>query len=637
MSKPPPAIAPITTAGEDSPRAGLVAMILIVLMGACAYVGVGPYYNGLHAPFIFDDTGAIVDSRSIKSLLPLERSLLHPDGTVIQHRPLAALSFVVNYAIGGQDPWGYRLTSLLVHLLSALVLYGLVRRTLLLDCLKERFGRSAGSLAAAAAVIWVVHPLTTDAVTCIFNRAEVMMSLFYLLTLYCLLRGEGSAHRTLWLAASAGACLAGAASKEVMASAPVTALLYDAFFLGGSARTALRRRWPYYLALAGSWIVLGGLLLIRDQSVDRTIGFEYGTTAWQYAATEFGYVCRYLGLCFWPSPLVLDYGNQVVTGLWDNWPYAAVVVILLAAVIAGLVRRKKAAVLGWCVFAILAPSSSFIPLSGQVAAEKRMYLPLAAVMVLTVLAAHWCWGKIVPRPAGKSGGSARIGPVALVAAVALTLAVATMRRNYMYLSTAAIWQGTVQEAPNNSRAHYNLGLALMQDPNSQPAALAELTRALELSPNLVSALYNRGVLLLENGQMPLAVADLGQAIALNPNNAKAFNSRGRAYFLMRNHDEEALADLTRAIALQGDFAQAFYYRGTLYQRQGKVERAVADYDRAIELVPDFAEAYRNRAACYYYRKEFDRAWADIRACRRLHGVIPEGLLRKIQEDSGRTE
>ena len=103
-------------------------------------------------------------------------------------RPLVGFTLAVNYAIGGLEPWGYHAVNLAVHILAALVLFGLVRRTLPNPRLRERIGGAATALALVVALLWLLHPLQTESVTYVSQRAEALMGLFYLLTLYCTAR-----------------------------------------------------------------------------------------------------------------------------------------------------------------------------------------------------------------------------------------------------------------------------------------------------------------------------------------------------------------------------------------------------------------------------------------------------------------
>jgi hypothetical protein len=160
---------------------GLALAPLVVLVLAA----LATYRNSFASPFVFDDRTSIEENQSIRRLWPLGPVLSPPcNGETVGGRPLLNLSFALNYALGGLDVRGYHAANLAIHLAAALLLLGVVRRTLLLPGLRERFGGAATPLALAAALLWMVHPLQTESVTYIVQRAESLCGCFYLLTLY---------------------------------------------------------------------------------------------------------------------------------------------------------------------------------------------------------------------------------------------------------------------------------------------------------------------------------------------------------------------------------------------------------------------------------------------------------------------
>ena len=206
---------------------GLVASCIMVLAALVAY------HNSFSGSFIADDEWSITDNPTIRHF---SSALSPPSHAGVGGRPLLNLTYAFNYALGGLNVWGYHAFNLLVHALTGFTLFGIVRRTLLRPTLGKRFGVEAVPLALAVAVIWIVHPLQTEAVTFISQRAECLMGLFYLLTLYCFIRGLESGAPARWLTLSVAACFLGALSKEIIMTAPVLVLLYDRTFATGSFR-----------------------------------------------------------------------------------------------------------------------------------------------------------------------------------------------------------------------------------------------------------------------------------------------------------------------------------------------------------------------------------------------------------------
>ena len=226
----------------------LAAGALVALATAACYL------NSFNGPFVFDDVESIVHNPTIHDI----GSAVFPPaagGATIVGRPILNLSLAVNYVCGGMDVWGYHVFNLAVHVLAVLTLFGIVRRTLMLPSVGERLALAAPYLAAAVALLWAVHPLQTELVTYVVQRAESLMGLFYFLTLYCVIRSSASG-AARWSLAAVLSCAMGMATKEVMVTVPLIALLYDRTFLAGSFARALQKRWGLYAGMAACWGVL---------------------------------------------------------------------------------------------------------------------------------------------------------------------------------------------------------------------------------------------------------------------------------------------------------------------------------------------------------------------------------------------
>ncbi len=276
---------------------------ILLAVGIIVIAALGAYHNSFSGPFIFDDIESIPDNPTIQHI---SDSLFPPnDGQAVQRRPIVNLSLAINYWLGGLEPSGYHIFNLSVHILTGLLLFGIVRRTLALTAIEQRLGKSSTPLSLAIALIWIVHPLGTDAVTYVIQRTELLAGLFYLLCLYCVIRSTGSGRRIWWYVAAIVSCGLGMGSKEVVVSAPVIVLVYDRIFLRDSFKEVFRQRWLLYVGLASCWLIMAGLI---PHGQEGTVIFGQGTKSLAYALTQFKSISIYLGLCFWPSPLILDYG-----------------------------------------------------------------------------------------------------------------------------------------------------------------------------------------------------------------------------------------------------------------------------------------------------------------------------------------
>jgi tetratricopeptide (TPR) repeat protein len=467
--------------------AGLVALGIALLT-------VLAYANSFTGLYLFDDAGAIIDNPTIRhfgsALAPI------PNGTPVSGRPLVNLTFALDYALSGLAVGSYHATNLTIHVLAALTLFGLLRRTLRLPGIPPRFHDAATELAGTVALLWAVHPLQTEAVSYLSQRAEALMGLFYLLTLDAFTRSVEKGDRR-WLAASIAACLAGMASKEVMVSAPLMVLLFDRTFCAGTFLGALKTRTAYYAGLAATWLLLAGEM-IHVGSRGGAVGPGLKIDSWHYALTQFHAIALYLGLSLWPHPLTFDYGATTVATLGKVAPEAGLVLALLAATAFLIQRRSALGFIGAWFFAILAPSSSVVPLAKQTIAEHRMYLPLAAVILLVILALQ-----------------AISGRARLAAVLAWPLIVLTLLRNGDYANGLTIWSQSVARYPDNPRAHINLGAAYV-NAGSLQLGEAQFTSALQLDPNLAEAYNDRAVAEAGRGEIAPAEADYQAALRISP-------------------------------------------------------------------------------------------------------------------------
>jgi tetratricopeptide (TPR) repeat protein len=592
------------------PRGVRIAAALIAAVVALAYA------NSFRGPFILDDIPNIVQNPGIRSLWPPAR--LYAGAPVgIAGRPLVGLSLALNYAASGESVWSYHVFNLLIHMLAALTLLGILRRTLLTDRLRETFGAAATPVAAAAALIWAVHPLQTQAVTYIIQRCESMMGLFFLLTFYCAIRGWQADRPRRWHAAAIVAFLGGVGSKEVIAAAPPLVFLYDLMFEHRSARGALRSSAVLYAGLLAGLVLLG--IEVRAAGVG-ALGLErLSITPAQYAVTQPQVVLHYLQLALWPHPLVLDYqwpiaqpSQAIVPGL--------VLLVLLAATIGACLRSRSAGFPGAWFFVILAPTSSVIPIR-DLAFEHRMYLPLAGVVTLAVAGAY---ALVRPRVAGdespgrvpRARGRGLLPVVAGAGALlAIGLGFLTFERNRDYRSELSIWTDTVRKRPLNAGAHLNLGAALLEAGRTQEAR-EHTERAARLNPGSAEAKNNLGCMLARQGELDAALGYLQEAARVDPGYAEAQYNLGNVLY-QAGRFSEAATHYRRALDLRPDYVDARRNLGQALQTTGRLEEAAACFRQVLQCSPKDAQTHNALGMVLLGAGRLTEALASFRAAARL--------------------
>jgi len=563
-------------AAPDGPNTFLARWGVLLASGIVVLSALAAYHNSFSVPFIFDDQGTITDNPTIRHF---GSALSPPNSSTAGGRPLLNLTLALNYALNGTHVWGYHALNLFIHVLAGLTLFGIVRRTLVQPVLSRRFGADAVPLALAVAALWVLHPLQTESVTYVVQRAESLMGLFYLLTLYFFIRSTQSQSPGGWQVLAGAACLLGMASKEVMVSAPLIVLLYDRTFVAGTFREAWGKRGRFYAGLAGTWLLLGGLVA-GTQGRGGSAGFGTHVTWWSYALTQFGAIVHYLRLSLWPNPLVFDYGTTLATGAADIVPYAMTVLLLVIGTAFALWRRPVIGFVGCWFFAILAPTSSVVPVATQTMAEHRMYLALAPVAVLVVLGLYSLVGR---------------RSAVIFLALAVGLGWLSVQRNKDYRSELSIWSDTVAKRPDNARALSNMGILLAKIPNRIPEAIAAFEAALQINPDSAETHYNLGNTLRKlPGRVPDAIAEYEAAVRINPGSAEAHDNFGNALLDVPGRVPDAVAQLEAALRINPDSAETHYNLGNALRKMpGRLPDAIAQFEAALRLDPDSVEAHNN--------------------------------------------
>lgn len=549
------------------------------------------YGNSLWGVFIFDDQNSILGNPQVRRLWPLWNAFGAPANTPVAGRPVVALSLAINYALGGLDVRGYHAWNIGVHILCALVLFGIVRRTIGRSPLRERFGGTSAGIAAACALIWLVHPIQTEVVNYVTQRTESTMALFYLFTLYAAIRALDAGRPAWWHGVAVLSCALGMASKEVMVTAPLMILLYDAVFRSGPFRPIFEKRWPLYLGLAATWTIL--LALIWSGPRARTVGFSGGASAWDYALNQSVMVTRYLWLTIWPNALVLDYGAPQPVSILQVWPHLVLVVLIAAATVLALVHRPAVGFLGAWFCLILAPTSSVIPITTEVGAERRMYLPLAAVVVL-IVSCGWRW--LRPRP--------KAVPALLLVGVAGSLGLVSARRNTDYRNDEVLWRTVVERRPH-WRAHSNLGEAL-QRAGRRSEAIQQHKEALRLNPEAPEAQFNLALDLERNGELDESISRYKDYLKLRSDDAPAHNQLGIA-LAKSGRMEDAIAEYREALRLEPKFAEAHRNLGTSLLQMEKVSEAAEHFERFLAMHPDNADVHNSLGVALALQNRLDQA------------------------------
>jgi len=652
----------------------------LIVLGALA-----AYYNSFAGPFVYDDVLSIVENQTIRQLWPIGRVLSPPpSGMTVSGRPLLNFSLAINYAFGGLNVWGYHAVNLAIHIAAALLLFGILRRTFLLPALRERFGSAALPLALACVLVWVVHPLQTESVTYIVQRAESLAGFFYLLTLYCVIRGAGAGtvpffaaqnptlpnavvgekgdcppslppslpgrYAWLWYAGAVLACLLGMATKEVMVTAPLVVLLYDRTFLAGSFADALRQRWKLYAGLAATWGLLA-LLVLSTGLIFRQSEL-LAPDAMSYARSQPGVILHYLRLSVWPSPLCCEYPWSLANTLGEILPGVIVVGLLLAATLWGLTRRQAWGFLGAWFLLILTPTSSILPLTAP-GHEHRMYLSLAAVTVLAVAGGYALWDRLLSRlPVSKWTCVSSGKPTACATACkdsenSSKPSEALLAGNRLQLdSLQAVLPANPLQPFSPAGHHAPRGRGTPRFSSQNRATFfghgAPVVRWAAPVVVLVAVLTALGyATVARNRDYRTAIALYQDTIDKCPHNpgAQAMVSNVLGITLAADgRTEEAIEQYRQALRLKPDYAEPLSNLGFTLAELGRTDEAIEQCKQTLRLKPDFAEVHNILAVFLAGSGKTAEATAHYQEALRLKPDFPaaHNNLGLILAGSGRT-
>lgn len=575
------------------------------------------YAGSLSGVFVYDDDETIVRNPHVRTLAPIAEALTAPPHSALSGRPLVSLSLALNHAAGGLEPAGYHMVNIALHAVAALALYAALAAALRGPRIPMPIRASATGLALAVALFWLVHPLQSEVVDYTTQRTESMMGLAAFCTLAAGIRGMRAPRPAArWLALSVLACAAGTACKETIVVLPLLVWLYDVVFEAGSVGATWRRRHVYYVALASTWL----LLALFTWGQPRSGAGAASTVSWiAYLMAQGPMILTYLVRVVWPSPLIVDYGRATALPFSAAAPGLLAVAVLLALTVVWWKRDARLAYLGVWFFLTLAPTSSVIPIGTEVGAERRMYLPLAAALVLLVLGA---W-----RLATRMRAAAPPLTAAITAVAAIVLGAVTMARHADYQDRLALWQTVVAARPHG-RARHNLGIELMAR-GRRDEALAQYRLAVADEP---AAHYALGFALAERGQPDEAAAHFRRFLEAAPDDALAPNaSTLLGVALARQGDHAAAVDAFRhTLAMRPQDVDAQRRLAEALRDAGRLDEAEGACRALLDLRPDDPQAWSSLGAVLSMRRQADEALVafaravelapDSAAARLNHGI-----------------
>ena len=508
-----------------------------------ALLGIGAYWNSLHAPFVFDDIDSVERNPIVRFAT---QSYRHSP------RSLLFLTFAFNNWLNGQNPFGYHIVNLVLHILNGLIVFAIARRIYNASNSQPSPGASrplvaAKAYALIAAAFFLVHPIQTESVTYISSRSELLSTMTYLCGLLSFMLipvqkiGFFSSLLMLFFLGL------GFGFKETVVTLPAGILLYDYIFVAKANIRALLLRWRFYLSFvvigaAGSyWLLRGDLELIQ--------GFGGPLQAWRYFLTQFRVIITYIRILVFPSGLNLDYDFRLSASLLEPSTLLAVVAIL-GLLFVGWRWRSTQQLYSFSVFwflLTLSPTSSIIPIP-DVIFEHRVYLPLAGVCLSFPFAMEWL--------VRKGTGALQLRRVVALSCLVLAgLMVATVLRNEVWSDEFRLFSDAVAKSPHKLRPYENLVFAYMKRGQEEQAISVAKLGIENVPDERLSLLDTIGNLYLRLGKTSDSIEyfkssneDAVRLGAASTFLATSFNNLGVAYLAFAKNEPQSSE--SRASALR---------------------------------------------------------------------------------------
>ena len=580
-------------------------------------IGLLVYSNTFHASFHFDDPKNIITNFAIRNLWNLKAVW-----SFLPTRFFTYLSLAFNYHFHQLSLPGYHIFNLVVHLGAAILVSWFILLILSTPTVKAySISRHAKLISLLAGLIFVAHPIQTQAVTYIIQRTASLATFFYLLSICLYLKSrlarEENPKPTGWIRPYAGSVLVALAAlftKETAVTLPFMLLLCEVSFFRNNSKNIIKRLAPFFFILVVFLIVFrltGSGRISEVRALQESQSGLTAITPIQYLLTQFRVIVTYLRLLLVPVNQNLDYDYPIAQTLWQTPALISFVFILLVLAAAVILFRKHRLLsfsIFWFFLALI-PESSVLPIR-DVIFEHRLYLPMVGYCLF------------LPTGLYCLVGHKRLKPMVIILlAIIGCYSVMTYNRNRVWKDEITLWNDVVRKSPNKARPYSNRGMAYSLK-GEYEKAFADCGKAVRLSPNYAAAYCNRAAAYYFIGEYDLAIADYARAIELQPTLSDAYFNRGFSYRKKKEYDR-AISDWSRVIELNPHDQDAYFNREWMYIQKGEYDLAIADCNRVIREFPRFAEVYFMRGNAYRHKEMYADALADYNQALKINPLYGE--------------
>ena len=585
------------------------------------FIGVLIYSNTFYAEFTLDDMPYIVENPAIKDFSyfwePSKVLELNHIGkgyrTAFITRIVTHFTFALNYNLHKLNVFGYHLFNILVHITNGLLVYFLIR----LIFQTPYFSKTKSGYAPAppltqklfaffSALIFVGHPIQTQAITYISQRFASLAALFYLLSLLSYIKArlsDTNQKKYILYGLSLIAAIIAMLVKEVSFTLPVIIMLSELMFFNEK----LRKKAILLLPFALTMLVIPTILLMAHGSsfsignMDNSMKSLTSTSAtdvtrWDYFFTQFGVILTYIRLLFLPINQNLDYEYPIYRSFFIPEVFIPFVFLLLLFSLgcyfyyrSGNSKREyrygiRLISFGILWFFITLSVESSIVVLRNVIFEHRLYLPSVGFVICVMAAISMVVNVINKRTAGRV-------VTTCIAVVIFVLAGTTYARNSVWRNNIVLWEDVVHKSPQKARPHHNLGVAYAKQGRMEEA-IKEYIISIKMDPENAIAHNDLALAYGALGRMEEAQREHAIARKLKPGFVKAHNNLGFMY-MSQGRTEEAINEYLLAIKINPDNFDAHNNLGILFAQKGLLDEALREFQRASTIAPNNVSVRKN--------------------------------------------
>ncbi|MFH1622715.1 MAG: tetratricopeptide repeat protein [Candidatus Omnitrophota bacterium] len=580
---------------------GIRKSILILIIVAVCLVF---YFNALFGDFVYDDNIWITPNPYMKSFRFLPHFFLQDFGYVgtqkmqsNYYRPLLAASYMLDYSIWGNNPFGFHLTNLIFHIISCVLIFLLV---ILLT--RERI------IAFASALLFSVHPVHTEAVSFISGRVDVVTPVFFLLSLVFFLKYAFS-RRVIYYLLSLFSFIVSLLTKEMAVTLPLIVLCVDYLFLSQNnfkktRKNFLKFHFGFFVILAlyliTRFFIMGKIFL---PELPQGINFLPGTSPFWRLFTAIKVFIFYIRLLFFPVNLKLLYLLQP-----ENFLFSPVVItglgVLLMLIFIAVRNIKKQPILSFSIswfFITILPVSNIFP-QGNIFAERFLYIPsvgfcigigflFSLLIKKNIKTSNFNWNKLI---------------YVVFFLFILFLGQSTYERNNVWKDDFTLWQETAKASPNSQVAHINLGSEYFKI-GLLDKAIEETKKTLNLGTYYdYEALLLLGNIYNKKGLVDEAIKAFRFAIDMCPNREPAYYCLSGVY-AQKGQYKEAIEVGLIALEKNPYLDDARYSLALYYKELGLIDEAINMYEEYLKTNPNYYGLYVDVGYLYYKNGNYNKA------------------------------